>query len=188
MCFVNRFFLMCYLFVNLACAVQTLLKTPHWRPRFKYYHWWENPERKLYLFYQFCRSHLTGNQQSRHAKRNTINGYILYILNKKSFFISTYRPRVKQVKCLSRCINASRTFCRTSGNLANSRTMYKHRTCRWTHGVCVQGGYILKCGCVCEANAPGLTFIDCQCTTRVRCRWKNKPCVCNMWSSACSRP
>ena len=36
----NRFFLMCYLFVNLACAVQTLLRTPNWRPRFKYYHWW----------------------------------------------------------------------------------------------------------------------------------------------------
>ena len=30
---------MCYLFVNLACAVQTLLRTPNWRPRFKYYHW-----------------------------------------------------------------------------------------------------------------------------------------------------
>lgn len=36
----HRFFLMCYLFVNLACAVQTLLRTPNWRPRFKYYHWW----------------------------------------------------------------------------------------------------------------------------------------------------
>lgn len=35
----HRFFLMCYLFVNLACAVQTLLRTPNWRPRFKYYHW-----------------------------------------------------------------------------------------------------------------------------------------------------
>lgn len=35
----NRFFLMCYMFVNLACAVQTLLRTPNWRPRFKYYHW-----------------------------------------------------------------------------------------------------------------------------------------------------
>lgn len=35
----GRFFLMCYLFVNLACAVQTLLRTPNWRPRFKYYHW-----------------------------------------------------------------------------------------------------------------------------------------------------
>jgi potassium/chloride transporter 4/5/6 len=33
------FFLMCYGFINLACALQTLLKTPNWRPRFKYYHW-----------------------------------------------------------------------------------------------------------------------------------------------------
>ncbi|MEQ2174435.1 hypothetical protein GOODEAATRI_008001 [Goodea atripinnis] len=33
------FFLMCYLFVNLACALQTLLRTPNWRPRFSYYHW-----------------------------------------------------------------------------------------------------------------------------------------------------
>ncbi|XP_076832161.1 solute carrier family 12 member 7-like [Brachyhypopomus gauderio] len=35
----SMFFLMCYLFVNLACAIQTLLCTPNWRPRFKYYHW-----------------------------------------------------------------------------------------------------------------------------------------------------
>lgn len=35
----SRFFLMCYMFVNLACAVQTLLRTPNWRPRFRYYHW-----------------------------------------------------------------------------------------------------------------------------------------------------
>uniref|UniRef100_A0AAY4AS63 Solute carrier family 12 member 7a n=1 Tax=Denticeps clupeoides TaxID=299321 RepID=A0AAY4AS63_9TELE len=34
----SMFFLMCYLFVNLACAVQTLLRTPNWRPRFKFYH------------------------------------------------------------------------------------------------------------------------------------------------------
>ncbi|CAG0896607.1 unnamed protein product [Darwinula stevensoni] len=33
------FFLMCYGFVNLACALQTLLHTPNWRPRFEYYHW-----------------------------------------------------------------------------------------------------------------------------------------------------
>lgn len=44
-CFISgslhrRFFLMCYMFVNLACAVQTLLRTPNWRPRFRYYHWW----------------------------------------------------------------------------------------------------------------------------------------------------
>jgi len=31
--------LMCYAFVNLACALQTLLQTPNWRPSFKYYHW-----------------------------------------------------------------------------------------------------------------------------------------------------
>ncbi|KAF4024540.1 hypothetical protein G4228_016353 [Cervus hanglu yarkandensis] len=35
----SMFFLMCYMFVNLACALQTLLRTPSWRPRFKYYHW-----------------------------------------------------------------------------------------------------------------------------------------------------
>ncbi|XP_076972915.1 solute carrier family 12 member 7 isoform X3 [Tamandua tetradactyla] len=35
----SMFFLMCYLFVNLACAVQTLLRTPNWRPRFRFYHW-----------------------------------------------------------------------------------------------------------------------------------------------------
>nr|XP_055172646.1 solute carrier family 12 member 6 isoform X5 [Nyctereutes procyonoides] len=35
----DKFFLMCYLFVNLACALQTLLRTPNWRPRFRYYHW-----------------------------------------------------------------------------------------------------------------------------------------------------
>lgn len=30
---------MCYGFVNMACALQTLLKSPSWRPRYKYYHW-----------------------------------------------------------------------------------------------------------------------------------------------------
>ncbi|XP_060047087.1 solute carrier family 12 member 7 isoform X2 [Erinaceus europaeus] len=35
----SMFFLMCYMFVNLACAVQTLLRTPNWRPRFRIYHW-----------------------------------------------------------------------------------------------------------------------------------------------------
>ncbi|XP_068605239.1 solute carrier family 12 member 7-like [Brachionichthys hirsutus] len=35
----SMFYLMCYLFVNLACAIQTLLRTPNWRPRFKFYHW-----------------------------------------------------------------------------------------------------------------------------------------------------
>lgn len=38
----SMFFLMCYGFVNLACALQTLLRTPNWRPRFKYYHWYEH--------------------------------------------------------------------------------------------------------------------------------------------------
>jgi len=35
-----RFFLMCYGFVNLACALQTVLRSPNWRPRFRFYHWW----------------------------------------------------------------------------------------------------------------------------------------------------
>ncbi|XP_054710276.1 LOW QUALITY PROTEIN: solute carrier family 12 member 4-like [Uloborus diversus] len=35
----TMFFLMCYMFVNLACALQSLLRTPNWRPRFRYYHW-----------------------------------------------------------------------------------------------------------------------------------------------------
>ena len=39
MCIIHRFFLVCYLFVNLICVLQTLLKTPNWRPRFRYYHW-----------------------------------------------------------------------------------------------------------------------------------------------------
>ena len=30
---------MCYCFTNLACAVQTILRTPNWRPRFRLYHW-----------------------------------------------------------------------------------------------------------------------------------------------------
>ncbi|XP_014668618.1 PREDICTED: solute carrier family 12 member 4-like [Priapulus caudatus] len=36
---ITMFFLMCYGFVNLACALQTLLRTPNWRPRFRFYHW-----------------------------------------------------------------------------------------------------------------------------------------------------
>ncbi|XP_014679087.1 PREDICTED: solute carrier family 12 member 6-like, partial [Priapulus caudatus] len=36
---ITMFFLMCYGFVNLACALQTLLRTPSWRPRFRFYHW-----------------------------------------------------------------------------------------------------------------------------------------------------
>ena len=34
-----RFFLMCYMFVNFACTLQSFLKAPNWRPRFRYYHW-----------------------------------------------------------------------------------------------------------------------------------------------------
>jgi len=37
---VRRFFLMCYCFTNLACTVQTVLRTPNWRPRFRLYHWY----------------------------------------------------------------------------------------------------------------------------------------------------
>ena len=36
---ITMFFLMCYLFVNIACVLQSLLKAPSWRPRYKYYHW-----------------------------------------------------------------------------------------------------------------------------------------------------
>ena len=36
---IAMFFLLCYGFVNMACALQTLLKAPSWRPRYKYYHW-----------------------------------------------------------------------------------------------------------------------------------------------------
>ncbi len=36
---IAMFFLMCYAFVNTACALQTLLKAPSWRPRYKFYHW-----------------------------------------------------------------------------------------------------------------------------------------------------
>ncbi|XP_002733951.1 solute carrier family 12 member 4-like [Saccoglossus kowalevskii] len=36
---VDMFFLMCYAFVNFVCVLQTLLRSPNWRPRFKYYHW-----------------------------------------------------------------------------------------------------------------------------------------------------
>lgn len=35
----TMFFLMCYMFVNLACTLQSLLRTPNWRPRWKFYHW-----------------------------------------------------------------------------------------------------------------------------------------------------
>ncbi|XP_065562095.1 solute carrier family 12 member 6-like isoform X1 [Artemia franciscana] len=35
----SMFFLMLYGTVNLACCLQTLLRSPNWRPRFKFYHW-----------------------------------------------------------------------------------------------------------------------------------------------------
>ena len=36
--FVTLFFLMCYLFVNVACVLQSFLKAPSWRPKWRYYH------------------------------------------------------------------------------------------------------------------------------------------------------
>uniref|UniRef100_A0A0N5BDG3 Solute carrier family 12 member 6 n=1 Tax=Strongyloides papillosus TaxID=174720 RepID=A0A0N5BDG3_STREA len=36
---VDFFFLMCYAFVNLICALHSILGAPNWRPRFQYYHW-----------------------------------------------------------------------------------------------------------------------------------------------------
>uniref|UniRef100_A0A914UYK5 Solute carrier family 12 member 6 n=1 Tax=Plectus sambesii TaxID=2011161 RepID=A0A914UYK5_9BILA len=36
---VDFFFLMCYAFVNLICALHSLLGAPNWRPRFRFYHW-----------------------------------------------------------------------------------------------------------------------------------------------------
>lgn len=36
---VDFFFLMCYAFVNMICALHSLLGAPNWRPRFVYYHW-----------------------------------------------------------------------------------------------------------------------------------------------------
>lgn len=37
---VDFFFLMCYAFVNLICALHSILGAPNWRPRFRYYHWY----------------------------------------------------------------------------------------------------------------------------------------------------
>jgi potassium/chloride transporter 4/5/6 len=37
---ITQFFLMCYCGVNTACALQSILKAPSWRPSFRYYHWW----------------------------------------------------------------------------------------------------------------------------------------------------
>ncbi|KAJ3416162.1 hypothetical protein HDV05_002807 [Chytridiales sp. JEL 0842] len=36
---VTMFYLNCYTFVNASTAVQGFLKTPNWRPAWKYYHW-----------------------------------------------------------------------------------------------------------------------------------------------------
>uniref|UniRef100_A0A914GU58 Uncharacterized protein n=1 Tax=Globodera rostochiensis TaxID=31243 RepID=A0A914GU58_GLORO len=33
------FFLMCYAFVNIICALHSILGAPNWRPRYIYYHW-----------------------------------------------------------------------------------------------------------------------------------------------------
>uniref|UniRef100_A0A914KMK1 Uncharacterized protein n=3 Tax=Meloidogyne incognita group TaxID=654580 RepID=A0A914KMK1_MELIC len=36
---VDFFFLMCYAFVNIICALHSILGAPNWRPRYVYYHW-----------------------------------------------------------------------------------------------------------------------------------------------------
>ncbi|CAD5228337.1 unnamed protein product [Bursaphelenchus xylophilus] len=36
---ITEFLLMCYLGVNLSCAIQSIMKAPGWRPTFKYFHW-----------------------------------------------------------------------------------------------------------------------------------------------------
>ena len=36
---ITMFFLTCYGFVNLSCFVQEMVKSPNWRPSFKFYHW-----------------------------------------------------------------------------------------------------------------------------------------------------
>ena len=35
---ITMFFLICYMFVNLACILQDVLREPNWRPRFRFYH------------------------------------------------------------------------------------------------------------------------------------------------------
>ena len=35
---ITMFFLICYMFVNLACLLQDVLQEPNWRPRFHFYH------------------------------------------------------------------------------------------------------------------------------------------------------
>uniref|UniRef100_T2M3T2 Solute carrier family 12 member 6 n=1 Tax=Hydra vulgaris TaxID=6087 RepID=T2M3T2_HYDVU len=36
---ITMFFLMCYGFINFACTLQSILRLPNWRPRYRYYHW-----------------------------------------------------------------------------------------------------------------------------------------------------
>uniref|UniRef100_A0A0N4Z7Y3 Solute carrier family 12 member 6 n=1 Tax=Parastrongyloides trichosuri TaxID=131310 RepID=A0A0N4Z7Y3_PARTI len=36
---ITQFFLMCYFGINAACALQSVMKAPGWRPSFKYFHW-----------------------------------------------------------------------------------------------------------------------------------------------------
>ncbi|KAI6229424.1 Amino acid permease-associated region domain containing protein [Aphelenchoides besseyi] len=36
---ITQFFVMCYLGINISCALQSLLKAPGWRPSFRYFHW-----------------------------------------------------------------------------------------------------------------------------------------------------
>lgn len=36
---ITQFFLMCYLGVNAACALQSVMRAPGWRPSFRYFHW-----------------------------------------------------------------------------------------------------------------------------------------------------
>ncbi|KAI3639150.1 hypothetical protein MIR68_002680 [Amoeboaphelidium protococcarum] len=33
------FYLLCFAFINLACTLLAVLKHPHWRPTFRFYHW-----------------------------------------------------------------------------------------------------------------------------------------------------
>ena len=36
---VTMFFLICYSAINTSCAINSILKPPNWRPRFRFYHW-----------------------------------------------------------------------------------------------------------------------------------------------------
>ena len=53
---------MCYCFTNLACAVQTILRTPNWRPRFRFYHWYASLCLcGLQFWYFLCSGYLNKN-------------------------------------------------------------------------------------------------------------------------------